>query len=199
MPSDNVGDRYISFDEEAAHELAEALVLSDNAKRFAIARSMLQMCTFEMYFRQFIISLPVIIAYSTAAFFNGKLGFIKRPFIARLPIYALSLLHGFLVYVFPTDVVTKFYEREADKDACDLGLNYMVGGAEYYTKIMQRNAAIHELSVVGEKAYSVTGNEIYPFWRSPHLLTRTRRDYIESRIQEAQQADKTSFVETAST
>ena len=52
-----------------------------------------------------------------------------------------------------------------DENTSRISESYAKGGVEYYTKIMQRNVALRELSLNGKTLYNLKGEEVYEYIR----------------------------------
>jgi hypothetical protein len=76
-------------------------------------------------------------------------------------------------------MMTKYYERWADRKTGKLSLDYAKGGVEFYSKILQRNMALRGLmGPSGEKMYTLYGNDV-EFLRQSHVPYSERKKNME--------------------
>lgn len=145
----------------AAENLLESLVLSEKAKKFAIAREVLMSQK----------SLPVYHCVESPAIFMGSvilaelarvnMNLSKRPFPLTVLTYGVSGLMGLMMLFQLRDATTTYFEKKVDKEIAELGPEYAEGGKEFYDSIIKRNVALRTLlGAHGTKLYKKDGDEI---------------------------------------
>jgi len=164
--------------------LQHAIVLSENAQKFAIAREISHLDTYHVYFYGIIPSIAIFSQYYLSAFANIKFYGHYKPRSFRYTVYSLVGIFTYGLYATATDALTRYYERSADKEAASLGLNYAKGAVEFYTKTVQRNMAIRELmGSRGESLFTKFGNH-NEIIRQRHVPPLIRKENAEKMVQE---------------
>lgn len=145
------------YDPIVTSNLKLSQVLSDNAKRFALASELNSIDT--MYILMKLDFVPVLAVY----YHLGN----------RMPALPPAMLTGVLVAVAVVLVAVlylfeDFYERNrimtGDRKAAELGKDYLEGGIEYFEKQMQMNKALRELDKEsGAKLYDEYGEIVKGF------------------------------------
>ncbi|CAL4210563.1 unnamed protein product, partial [Meganyctiphanes norvegica] len=184
----NFGDEEIKWNSTEGQSLKESLILSRDAKKFAIARDLYHLSTGEPFVKGAGSAGVLASMYILASGVNKKQNFYARPVGLRIAWYALVSMFAYTLWVFGQDFPTCMYEKDADLAAIELGETYLKGGLEYYNKILQRNIALHTLmGTEGEKLFTAGGNEQVSI-RTKHLPLVMRRDYIQMKIDEESKA-----------
>jgi hypothetical protein len=164
--------------------LQHAIVLSENAQKFAIARELSHLDTYHVYNYGLIPSIALLLQYFLSATANDKFYGHFKPKSFRYSVYAIIGIFTYGIYATGTDALTRYYENSADSRAAALGLNYARGGVEYYTKMVQRNMALRELmGSRGESLFTKFGN-YNELIRSRHVQPLIRKENLEKRVQE---------------
>lgn len=160
-----------------------ALVLSEKAQLFAIAREIKFANSGKVLLDTFFSTSVFIFMYSLGAHLNQKLNFYSKPFIFRGCMYSGIMLFGMGIYTFLTDFTQNHYDMAIDKELCEKNVIFAEGGNEFYEKMLKRNMALRKLlGTFGESKYSALGNENYLI-RQKSLPINTRRDFCLSRLQ----------------
>lgn len=179
------------FDWKSAdgEKLLSSLILSENAKKFAIAREL-----------HFINSRYVHIQALAGLMFTGVgitcihkinrssvLHFDKTKTSFRVLMYiSIALV---LVYLHE-EFLKVYYEKlhfSADRKAAGMGQDYATGGVEYLTKVLKRNQAVRTITgYTGSQKYTPWGDEVLGFFsgnkipasfRLRHLVDQTKKLY----------------------
>jgi len=175
--SENLLLNQSQIESEQGKSFEEALVLSDNAKKFAIAREIgrTQYTPFMMHgvFAFCFIGLT----YNIARIINKQLQFHRRPPLIRGMMYVSLLPTIIFSYFFTKDTYNRHVEKSLDKKAAGVSLEYCAGGFEYYNKMLQRNIALrHFQGDAGRNKYTGKGELIQGIIRLKTAPITERRD-----------------------
>jgi hypothetical protein len=148
-------DPYMRWRSEAGQQLIQSLVLSEKAKKFAIAREIHITNTFRVTVNSMNIMFSTFLSIALGQLaihrFNIKSG--------RLLTRIFSLMTGVIVYLFIDEVLTYNWNMNADEAAVNQGDDYFEGAIEYYDKLRKRNAALYELlGPRGQSMFTKEGN-----------------------------------------
>ena len=149
------------IESEHGRMFSSNLVLSDKAKKFAMAREIertrqIPHMTHAVFSFSFILLL-----YNSARIVNKRAELMTKPPIMRGFMY-ISLLPTFiLTYCLSKDTYNRQVDKELDRLTAAIGPDYAAGGEEYYSKIMARNVALRELQgESGKSKYNRHGDII---------------------------------------
>lgn len=173
----------IDWNSEHAQKFADSLILSDNAKKFAISR--------EIYYalNQHIIWDSSFFALNFGAAYCGY--YALREFYQLK--YRVSALSRFTIvgafgmvalgmYSFMSDVYQRRRDRNGLAKISLLGNDFVEGGVEFYSKMLQRNSALyHLLGENGPKYYTLNGNYRISF-RMKNLPLTCQRDMLKEML-----------------
>ncbi|XP_055350458.1 transmembrane protein 177-like [Paramacrobiotus metropolitanus] len=166
---------------EAGTALMEALVLSDEAKKFAVAVQVHHVCWNEVLTKLLIVGIPIPAAATLAAFIMERFNLLNAPPIYRRSVVAVAGFLFFGIAMAVWDAYTRYLESSADREVCLMGEDYARGGVEYYGKCLLRNRALRELlQKSGERTYTVEGNIKRWFHRPEVPLTKRKANCEES-------------------
>ena len=171
---------HIDWDSFSGERFCNAIVLSDSAKAFAIAREV-QMCRNHHVIGGTV--LKSFCAFSTYFLWHyldqGLVLQRRLKPIPRFVFFAAVAQFGYFMYVSMADLYQCWSEKGADRSAARLGWAYAQGGAEYYTKTLDRNKALRKLlENEGERLFTLHGNES-SFLRRRHLQLTERKTTLE--------------------
>ena len=137
-----------------------SLILSDDAKRFAVAREIERGKTDGYRWNGVIMPVHIAITYLLCRLGNRKAMLFRRAPIYRLAMY--QLVGGIMAFsaVFMKDVIKYNLESVLDNKACNLGIGYARGGVEYYDKQLKNHIALRTLMPdnKGQKLYNLKGD-----------------------------------------
>jgi len=165
----------IDWNSKVGSELADSLVLSDDAKKFLIAREVYYVKSANVYINLMMQCTSAIMTYAAGHFcyFYFRWDLILKQWARR---GALGLIGctGLLGYVSLYDWYRRRLDRRVDEDAAKLGQHYALGGVDFYTKQIQRNKAVREVLVdeSGALLYTAKGNPKPGLRNSSELLTK---------------------------
>ena len=178
---------------EGGQQLMASMLLSDQAKRFAIARELEYTKTNALLMR-----LVLQSCCFGGAYFAGFAGNVVFDLRRRLKGWARVALYGIIggvalgFYISLHDVYMCHRDNKADRNAAKLGQDFAEGGLEYYNKMLQRRQALRILlGPDGPSMYTQYGNEVYGV-RTPHVQCSQRRDNVAAILQEFRNTDPES-------
>ncbi len=172
-----INNKPIDWESSAGNSLRAAVVLSDQAKQFAIAREVYYTNTQYVYVEAFLRTTFLFLAYGTGFAINRSLQLKQRMKLwGRLGLYGIIGSFYLFMYLTAVDTYKCHLDNYTDKKTAKLGVDYAKGGHEFYSKTLLRNQAL--LSIMGPegaKMYTLYGNEAAT-WRRPHVQATTRKD-----------------------
>ncbi|EFN75429.1 transmembrane protein 177 [Harpegnathos saltator] len=177
-----IKDEPINWSQEEAKALLNSLILSEGAKKFAIAREVLRIQAEEPCFNSF--GLAVIIAVLWILYNTITLRFQLRDRNVTLcrSLYLSFTLLGAIIWIGIKDYHSYSLDSEHDRTLCALGAEYVKGGQEFYEKMLMRNKALwYLLEEDGKKGFTSNGNE-RTFLRQKHIPITYRRDFFNSQL-----------------
>lgn len=155
-----MNNKAVPWSSSEGQSLKESLVLSKEAKMFAIAREIASLSTTEPFGMGAYTAAIIGMMYAISSRVNYTQNFYARPRALRLMWYGLVAMFGWAMWIVGKDGSTIYYESEADKAVVKLGGKYARGGLEYYEKLLQRNVALRTImGSEGEKLYTAYGND----------------------------------------
>lgn len=134
-------------------------MLSDKAKKFAIAHEILMSNTYQMWLQGIYPFLLLLAAVKFSELCREKLHLAHQPPGFRGGVYSVIGLFGYIFWYLLQDRTNITYEMKITKKLSELGSDYVEGGIEYYTKVLERNKALRDLLPEGPSMYTVTGNK----------------------------------------
>ncbi|XP_042233029.1 transmembrane protein 177-like isoform X2 [Homarus americanus] len=179
-----VNNEPVPWSTPEGESLKQSLVLSKDAKKFAIAREITSLSTLEPFANGAFTAAIVGMVYMMSSGVNARFNFYAKPRSLRVMLYGLVSLFGYAFWSLGKDVSTVQYEASADRAAADVGEKYATGGLEYYEKVLQRNVALRSLmGTEGDKLYTAYGND-QVLIRTKHIPFSLRRAYLKTRVEE---------------
>jgi hypothetical protein len=172
------GLKPFSQDQLDVKHFLENLILSDEAKKFLIARELFRGIKCRHFTEAF---FPIFVLAATvpglARFFNYS-GLKQKPFLIRLAAITFASFFVLSGYLLVIDAWRKRGEQVVDDAACQLGPAYARGGVEFYNKMLLRHIALRELMPdgKGKKLYNLKGENYPPLLRSKHIPFAKRRE-----------------------
>lgn len=174
------------LESEEAKILQNALILSDDAKRFAIARELERAKTMSYRTNGVILPISIVIGYLFSRAVNKKFDLLRQPPIRRLRVY-VWLASAMIFFAITLEDINKYYlEASLDTKVCHMGPNYAKGGIEYYDKQLKNGVALRELVAdnLAKNAYNIHGDP-WPSLMRPYkyILPTSRKEYCTKFIE----------------
>ncbi|ELV10287.1 transmembrane protein 177 [Tupaia chinensis] len=170
----------VDWQSPAGARLRDALTLSHDAQKFALAREVVFLESSAAALQA--LPGPVCLTGTWALSVGAKhaLGLYGGPTNLRAAFNLLAAVAGFVAYALSTDSLTHALEAWLDRRTASLSAAYARGGVEFYEKVLSGNLALRSLlGRRGEKLYTPSGNIIPRHWfRIKHLPYTTRRDSV---------------------
>ncbi|XP_064648116.1 transmembrane protein 177-like [Lineus longissimus] len=175
-----IGQKAIKWDTPEGTLFAESLILSDDAKRFAIARQINYLDSLEIY-----VDNGFLLCFSMLGYWVGHAANVllhlkrKLPTFMRGSLYVCIASVGATLYFLAKDEYICYLDEKVDRKSADFGKEYAAGGIEFYAKELQRNKALRcLLGDYGKKVYTKYGNYVTT-WRLRHPPPITRHEKME--------------------
>ena len=127
-----------------ARFFCDSMVLSPEAKKFALAKELKKVGLGPQYYFSFLNASWILLTYNLARKLNQKLGLFqkgKKP-VLRLILYAGLAPTMVLSYLLAKDLVSRLMEKTSVSAAAGIGPAYAKGGEEYYDQMLLRNRCI---------------------------------------------------------
>uniref|UniRef100_A0A1B6E208 Transmembrane protein 177 n=1 Tax=Clastoptera arizonana TaxID=38151 RepID=A0A1B6E208_9HEMI len=176
-----VNGKFLDPELDVANRLKESIILSDNAKKYAICREILLTNTNVMYFQASYPPIIIITLNFFSQFCKKVFGVERLPPINRGIVYSLLTILGYSVWILLKDNTNLYFESMVEHQICSLGESYIHGGLEYYSKCLEKNKALRELMYKGDSKYTVTGNENYKF-RNKSIPLTARQEFFKTQL-----------------
>ena len=181
---------YVRWRSEEGQQLIESLVLSDKAKKFAIARHIHLANNLTLFIDCLNVSLSTIVGLGLAQVAIKRIKVFGKSLGPQVVFRGLSLILGFFVWMKLNQINNYYSGLRADKRTVSLGDDYLNGAIEYYNKLKIRNASFNKL--MREEKIKMVFNEDGEVkgLLTAYLLTIGRRlDYLNA-LKESKHKDK---------
>ncbi|KAM7335811.1 hypothetical protein ACRRTK_004304 [Alexandromys fortis] len=170
----------VDWQSPAGTRLRDALTLSHNAQKFALAKEVVYLESNAAALQS--LPAPACLAGTWVLSVGVKhaLGLYRGPLSLRAAFNLVAIVASFVTYTFSKDSLTVTLEGWLDRRTASLSAAYAQGGVELYEKILSGNLALRSLlGRQGEKLYTPSGNIVPRHWfRIRHLPYTTRRDCL---------------------
>ncbi|KAL0625670.1 Transmembrane protein 177 [Plecturocebus cupreus] len=170
----------VDWQTPAGARLRDALTLSHEAQKFALAREVMYLESSTTALQALL--APAYLAGTCALGVGAKyaLGLYGSPMNLRAAFSLLVAVAGFVAYALSKDSLTHALEAWLDRRTASLSAAYARGGVEFYEKVLSGNLALRSLlGKRGEELYTPSGNIVPRHWfRIKHLPYTTRRDTL---------------------
>ncbi|XP_043279515.1 transmembrane protein 177 [Venturia canescens] len=182
-----VNNEPVNWNRQDARDLLETLVLSEDAKRYAIAREMLMLRKNTPLINSGITAFVVSTNYLLSQKVNENFKLFDRPLFVRGFCYFLCCFFSFGIWAAQIDILNVQREKDADEYLAQLDERYTKGAIEFYTKTMSRNIALRSLlGTEGPSTFTRSGNENFLF-RQPRMSLQERKSFFENKLVEIKQ------------
>lgn len=184
------GSKDIDKDSVEGRKHLSSLVLSEDAKKFALARELHFSDSKYVHINGLVGILIGGVGVLTAAKMNRSayLNIEKTKRSFRILVYATL---AFSVIYLQQEVLRFYFTKhhlKSDSKAASMGKEYAMGGIEYLSKLLRRNEALRKLAgKSGEEMYTPLGDEVSGYFslnisaslRMKHLIDKTKTLYGE--------------------
>ncbi|XP_018404400.1 PREDICTED: transmembrane protein 177 [Cyphomyrmex costatus] len=172
----------IEWTRQDAKAFLKAIIFSEDAQKFAIAREILGIQGEEPRFNSLILALTVGTLWTLYNIISYRFRLREGNAIARRTFYVTFTLFGTLFWFGVKDYRSYQLDKKNDEALCRLGNEYIKGGQEFYEKTLIRNRALRTLlGTEGKKIYTIHGNE-ENFLRLKHMPISYRKDFFDSHL-----------------
>ena len=160
-----------------AAEFQSTLLLSEKAKKFAIAREIFRAknATFPVDATSALMYTFVIYIFSRQV--NRVYGLFKAPLHYRVLSYTIIGAIFANLHFFFRDRRWRELDAKVDELACGLGVAYAEGGAEFYDKMCRRHAAERVLIPDMADTFNLKGDRVPSMFRRKFVPTSHRLEY----------------------
>lgn len=162
-----------------ADQFCKSLILTDEAKKFAVARELGRIQGIPHYLMGALNFSWVLLTYNLARHCNRKLELFKKPPIVRGILYLGILPTMIASYLLMKDFAMRFTERRSVKTAISLGPQYARGGMEYYNQLLLRNRCLTVLEPEQSK-YNMDGELLQGLLRKKSVPIMELRDLCDN-------------------
>ncbi|XP_024245519.1 transmembrane protein 177 [Oncorhynchus tshawytscha] len=176
----------VEWDSVIGTALKDALVLSPEAQKFAVAREVARLevggPVLNAAVAPFCLAGVMVYSVTLKQIFRLHIG----PVIFRGVVNVVALGLGAVSYFLTSDAVSQWLDYKSDRRAAGLSKIYAKGGVEFYNKILSRNKTLRSLmGQKGEEMYAPSGN-LFPahLLRLKHAPYTSRRDGIVGLLKE---------------
>lgn len=175
-------DEPLDWSRQDARTFLSSLTLSENARRFAIAREILRIQAEEPRFNSLHLALTVAVLWTLYNAITLRLQLRDRNVIMCRSLYVSFAVLGAASWIGIADYRSYKLDGAHDRTLCALGGEYARGGQEFYEKMLMRNRALRSLlGKDGERQYTANGNE-RTFLRQKHMPIACRKDFFDSQL-----------------
>lgn len=160
--------------------LKDALTLSPEAQKFAIAREVMYLQNNSPLVRAAVAPICIAGTFISGVAIKQLLGLYSGPVVLRGIYNIVVMAVGFVGYCLSYDTVSQAVDYRADRNAATISADFARGGVEFYNKILFQNKILRMLmGKQGEKIYAPSGNLFPRYWfRLKHAPYTSRRDLI---------------------
>ncbi|XP_071561366.1 transmembrane protein 177 [Temnothorax nylanderi] len=172
----------VDWTRQDARIFLKAVMLSEDAQKFAIAREILRIQAEEPYFNSLVLVLTVAALWTLCSVVSYRFSLREGNATVRRIFYAVFTLFGVILWLGVKDYRSNQLDKKDDEALCRLGAEYIKGGQEFYEKMLIRNRALRSLlGAEGKKIYTAYGNE-ETFLRQKHMPITHRKDFFDSHL-----------------
>lgn len=175
-------------------EFIDSLFLSENARKFLVARELFFSDSYRILGVAMVLSLSIGISVLLSRLAVNKTNLIESHIRNRLLVYMITGTFGFCTYTTIADNVHRAYTTNADKRAIALNESYRQGAIDYFCKLRARNVAMRNLFDDAKDLFSTDGEVIEPFIRSKHVPISERlklaQEYEFEKVEDPNPKDK---------
>jgi hypothetical protein len=181
LSSAELRDGFLSKKELEGNEakaFKKSLILSDDEKRFVVARQLLRSKEEIYKWQGWISFLSMAFTYLSCRALNKRHGLLTKPVVARGMVYAtIGSVMG-LFTLTSGDLLAEGTDLQSDRKASELGSTYAAAGVNYYEKMLRRHVALRSLlqNGQGKNKYTLHGDFFPSLVRCQPTSIIKRRD-----------------------
>lgn len=186
--NENITIQSASFqwDAEATKEFHKSLILSENAQKFAMARHILSVTTFDPIIKAFNIFADLFLGAAAYDFLRSYLNITKQQRAKNALCMSITAIGVFILTTLTHSELDNYREKEINEIVSKLSKEYIEGGVEYYEKLLQKNRALRVLlGSKGTHMYTPLGNQNTWFIQKKILISE-QMDYFKQKMQNIQ-------------
>lgn len=136
---------YVRWRSEEGQQLIEALVLSERAKKFAIARHIHLANNLTLFIDCLNVCVSTVVGLGLAQAVIARTKLLRKNIGFQVVCRGLSLMIGCFVWLKLNQINNYYSGLRADIKTVGLGDHYLNGAIEYYSKQKARNASFNRL------------------------------------------------------
>lgn len=173
-------------------KLEKSLIMNDLAKKFAIGYELAIADTHKIFLQSVSAPFSVFLFSVLNNYFCDQFGLIHRPPVLKGIFYSLLTVFTFGVYCAMKDMATQYCELSALEKVCEGGEDYILGGLEFYEKLLSKNEALRNLLPDGHSDFTTKGDPIYWF-RKKHVPPTEIKSILLQKFYKQQQQQVSSL------
>ncbi|KAJ1190362.1 hypothetical protein NDU88_007100 [Pleurodeles waltl] len=172
--------KVVDWDSKDGAALRDALSLSEEAKKFALAREIVYAKDHSPLIHATVAPFCLFGTCLSGVAIKQLLGLYSGPLLLRGFFNLAGMTVGLVGYFFTYDAINQWLDYKSDKTAATISKDYAEGGVEFYNKMLARNRTLrHLMGKQGEEMYAASGNLFPRYWfRLKHAPYTSRRDLI---------------------
>ncbi|XP_002741440.1 transmembrane protein 177-like [Saccoglossus kowalevskii] len=179
-----IGRERIDWESECGKSLAESLILSENARKFYIARELIEANSIQNLIPTFVAPVFIVASYVVGEAMKYLVHFI--PGLATVGCACVGLVCYFGI----SGVVQNRTKTLSDRKVAMLGPEYKEGGLEFYQNLLTRNKNLRSiLGKKGIKRYSYYGNEHLSVFNFSPVLTERLKTISQVKVNQQIQSE----------
>ncbi|XP_068428905.1 transmembrane protein 177 [Clinocottus analis] len=169
--------KILDWSSDTGSALHDALVISLNAQKFAMAREVARLQSGGPVMSAAVAPVCLGGVWVYSVLMKQLFGIHAGPLLFRGGVNILALGLGAVSYYLTSDAVNQWIDYNADRRAAGVSSDYAKGGVEFYDKILSRNKILRSLmGQKGKEMYALSGN-LFP----SHLLQLKHTSYTSRR------------------
>ncbi|XP_036397068.1 transmembrane protein 177 [Megalops cyprinoides] len=181
-----INGKEVEWDSDSGAALKEALLLSPEAQKFAVAREVARLESGGPVLHAAVAPacLAGVCVYGVAL--KQIFGLYSGPAVLRGLVNVLAVALGAASYFLTSDALSQWLDYSSDRKAASISKDYAKGGVEFYDKILSRNKTLRTLmGQKGEEMYAPSGN-LFPasLLQLKHAPYTSRREGIANLLKE---------------
>lgn len=181
-----INGKMVVWDSDSGVALKQALVLSSEAQKFAIAREVARLQSGGPIVAAVVAPVCLAGVWFYSVFLKQVFTLHTGPVLVRAAANIAALGLGAVSYFLTSDSISQWTDYNSDKLAAKVSRAYAKGGVEFYDKILSRNKTLRSLmGEKGEEMYASSGN-LFPahLLKLKHAPYTSRRDGILNLLKE---------------